>query len=155
MTPHAVSLSFNGRKAVWHVAAGTTLLDAVRVAGATGAQEGCGVGECGACMVLIDGVPAVSCLVLAVEVERRSVTTIEAPDDALLTRMRNAFLAEGAVQCGACTPGMVVVASRIRAGSTEAEIRDALAGNACRCTGYASIVRAVRRAWEEPGGIRR
>lgn len=141
-----VTVRLNGRSAHWSVTPATTLLEALRQHGLTGAKEGCGVGECGACTVLVDGTPAVSCLVLAAEVEGARITTIEDTRDKRIARMREAFLAEGALQCGACTPGMIIAASRIRDGATPEAIREALVGNVCRCTGYASIVRAVQRA---------
>ena len=143
---HVVTVRLNGRRTRWSILPATTLLEAVRQHGLTGAKEGCGIGECGACTVLVDGTPVVSCLVLAAEVEGARITTIEDTRDRRIARMRAAFLAEGALQCGACTPGMIIAASRIREGATPDTIREALVGNVCRCTGYASIVRAVQRA---------
>lgn len=148
---HNVVVRINGQRTLWTVTAGTTLLDALRAqATQTGAKEGCGIGECGACMVLVNGTPTVSCLVLAVEMEGATLTTIESTNDRRIARMRDAFLAEEAFQCGACTPGMIVAATRISDNATPDEIRDALSGNICRCTGYASIVRAVQRAHRPP-----
>ena len=142
-----VPVTLNGRRTSWSVPPTTTLLDALREhGGLTGAKEGCGIGECGACTVLVNGSPAVSCLILAAEVSGARLTTIESTTDRRINALREAFLAEGALQCGACTPGMIVAASRIRDGAAVDEIREALAGNLCRCTGYASIVRAVQRA---------
>jgi carbon-monoxide dehydrogenase small subunit len=142
-----VSLTLNGRRIRWSVPTTTTLLDAIRLhGGLTGAKEGCGVGECGTCTVLVNGKPVISCLVLAAELDGARITTIESTTDRRISRLREAFLAEGALQCGSCTPGMVVAATAIPDGASAAEIRVALAGNLCRCTGYASIVRAVQRA---------
>jgi aerobic-type carbon monoxide dehydrogenase small subunit (CoxS/CutS family) len=142
-----VSLTVNGRRLTWSVPVTTTLLDALRqFGGLMGAKEGCGIGECGACTVLVNGKPVISCLVLAVELGDARITTIESTTDRRIAKLREAFLAEGALQCGACTPGMVVAASRIPDGASADEIREALAGNLCRCTGYASTVRAVQRA---------
>ena len=141
-----VTVRLNGRRTQWSLAPTTTLLEALRQHGLTGAKEGCGIGECGACTVLVDGTPVVSCLILAAEMEGARITTIEDTRDRRIARMREAFLAEGALQCGACTPGMIIAASRIRDGASPDAIREALVGNVCRCTGYASIVRAVQRA---------
>jgi carbon-monoxide dehydrogenase small subunit len=152
-TTRDVLVRLNGRRTVWNIPDGVTLLQALREhSGMNGAKEGCGIGECGSCMVIMDGTPVVSCLVLAVEAEGASVTTIEGTSDRRITRMREAFLAEGAFQCGACTPGMIVAASRIPDGASPGEIREGLSGNICRCTGYASIVRAVQRAHRKSMG---
>lgn len=121
------------------------LLDVLREEfGLTGTKEGCGEGECGACTVLVDGAPVNACLVPVVQVDGAEVVTIEglAGADAL----RRAFVLEGAAQCGICTPGMLVAASTLSASASPAEIREHLAGNLCRCTGYGSIVRAVLAA---------
>lgn len=131
-----------------------TLLEVLRERLALmGAKEGCGTGECGACTVLLDGAPVPSCLVLAVEAEGCEVTTIEGlAADGELHPVQKAFIAHGGVQCGFCTPGMVLSAAALlarRPRPTEDEIRAALAGNQCRCTGYDKIVRAVQAAAEE------
>jgi carbon-monoxide dehydrogenase small subunit len=97
---------------------------------------------------LLDDQLVPSCLVLAVEAQGRRVTTIESRSDERIERMRASFLESGAFQCGFCTPGMIIAASRIRAGASPAVIRAALAGNICRCTGYTKIVQAVQRAHE-------
>jgi aerobic-type carbon monoxide dehydrogenase small subunit (CoxS/CutS family) len=128
-----------------------SLLDAVRdELGLTGAKEGCDDSECGACMMLLDGEPVNACSYLALQAAGRAVTTVEGlADDGGLSPLQRAFLDEAGVQCGFCTPGMLVSASALLARQpdpSEAEIRIALSGNLCRCTGYDGIVRAVRRA---------
>lgn len=147
-----VELRLNGRRVRWDVSATTTLLDALRQAGLTGAKEGCGIGECGSCTVLVNSLPTVACLVLAAELSGASVTTIESKNDRRIEQLRKAFLDEGALQCGACTPGMIMAASRIPRGANDDDIRQALIGNVCRCTGYSSIVRAVQRAHRKDSG---
>lgn len=117
----------------------------------TGAKEGCGRGECGACTVLLDGRPVNACLFPALEAEGARVTTIEGlmAEEGRLTPLQQAFLEHGAIQCGFCTPGMVLAATALLAENpepTEDEIRAALAGNLCRCTGYAQIIQAVQAA---------
>lgn len=131
--------------------AGSTLLDVLRDdLGLTGTKFGCGIGYCGACTVLVDGDATHSCCVLAGVVDGREITTIEAVGDGLpgpsLDDVRQAFLEAGAVQCGYCSPGFVISVRALLAeypNPTEAEVRDYLVGNICRCTGYAGIVRAA------------
>jgi aerobic-type carbon monoxide dehydrogenase small subunit (CoxS/CutS family) len=121
------------------------LLDVVRERFAlTGTKEGCGEGECGACTVLVDGLPVNACLVPIVQVEGARVTTIEGLRGA--GGLQRAFVAEGGAQCGICTPGMVVAASVAPPAAGDAALREALAGNLCRCTGYEGVYRACRRA---------
>jgi aerobic-type carbon monoxide dehydrogenase small subunit (CoxS/CutS family) len=118
------------------------LLDVLREdLGLTGTKEGCGEGECGACTVLVDGAPVNACLVPVVQVDGAAVVTVEGL--AGVEGLRRAFVVEGAAQCGICTPGMLVAASVLPASASAAEVREHLAGNLCRCTGYGSIVRAV------------
>jgi aerobic-type carbon monoxide dehydrogenase small subunit (CoxS/CutS family) len=118
--------------------------------GLTGAKEGCDDSECGACMVLIDGKPANSCSVLAVQAGGRDVQTVEGlAAGGSLHPLQSAFIEEGGVQCGFCTPGMLMSAKALLDGNphpTEAEVRRYLSGNLCRCTGYSGIVRAVLKA---------
>ena len=121
------------------------LLDVLRQeCGLTGTKEGCGEGECGACTVLVDGQPVNSCLVPFAQVQGAAVTTIEGlgGDHAL----QQSFIAEGGAQCGICTPGMILAAAALPRAAGLTEIRVGLAGNICRCTGYAAIYRAVRKA---------
>lgn len=150
-----VSFNINGVAKTVEVEPTLRLLDLIReVLGLTGTKEGCGEGECGACTVLLDGQPANSCLVLAGQVEGRSITTIEGISDGQeLTRLQRAFVEAGAIQCGYCTPGMVLSAKALldlNPQPSEAEIRRGLSGNLCRCTGYQKIVKAVQLA---AGGV--
>ena len=126
-----------------------SLLRAVReVIGLTGAKEGCDDSECGACMMLLDGKPVNACSYLALQADGREVTTVEGLANAgALNALQRAFLDEGGVQCGYCTPGMLISATallRSNPSPSDEEIRIALSGNLCRCTGYDKIVRAVR-----------
>jgi carbon-monoxide dehydrogenase small subunit len=133
------------------IAGEASLLEALRDhLGLLGAKEGCGVGECGACSVLLDGAVVNACLTPAGRAQGREVTTIEglAAGDRLHP-LQEAFLETGAVQCGFCTPGMIMAAADLLAREPDPDedaIRAALAGNLCRCTGYHDIIRAVRRA---------
>jgi carbon-monoxide dehydrogenase small subunit len=131
-----------------------SLLEALRdTLGLTGAKEGCNNGNCGACTVLLDGVPVDSCLVLAVEADGATIETVEGiAQDGRLTRLQQCFLEGAALQCGICTPGFLVAAKALldrKPNPSEEEIRFQLAGNLCRCTGYDKIVRAVKDAAAE------
>ncbi|WP_439116429.1 (2Fe-2S)-binding protein [Paenibacillus antri] len=125
----------------------------------TGTKRSCELGRCGACMVLLDGKPVNACLAMAYQCAGARITTIEGignPETGL-DPVQQAFLEEGGFQCGYCTPGMVVSAKALLAENpspTDAEIEEALSGNICRCTGYASILRAIRRAIESGKGRR-
>jgi carbon-monoxide dehydrogenase small subunit len=128
------------------------LIDVLRGSlGLVGTKEGCGNGECGACTVLLDGEPINACLLPAPEVQGRTVTTIEglrAPTGEL-SRVQEAFVEHGGIQCGFCSPGMIMAATALlekHPHPTDGEIRHALTGNLCRCTGYAQIVESVRAA---------
>ena len=141
-----VDVRINGRPCALEVPAATTLAELLRAGlGLSGTKIGCGVGECGACTVLVDGDPVLACLMLAAEADGRAVTTIEADDEPIL-RLQRAFVQQAGLQCGFCTPGMILAASRLPPGSDAKAIRAALAGNICRCTGYTKIVSAVERA---------
>jgi aerobic carbon-monoxide dehydrogenase small subunit len=126
------------------------LLDAIRAIGLTGTKEGCGEGECGACGVLLDGVLVNSCLTPLVHADGASITTIEgAAIGQTLHEVQAAFLEHGGAQCGICTPGMVLAAHELLSRTpepTEEDVRVALAGNLCRCTGYMRIFEAVLEA---------
>jgi aerobic-type carbon monoxide dehydrogenase small subunit (CoxS/CutS family) len=142
------TLSVNGVPYPVDVEPGTSLLVAVRDAiGLTGAKEGCDDSECGACMMLLDGNPVNSCSYLALQAEGSEVTTIEGlARGADLSPLQAAFLEHGGVQCGFCTPGMLISATALLEANpkpTEDEVRIALSGNLCRCTGYDGIVKAV------------
>ena len=147
----SISLTVNGTVHSLSVAPNQTLLEITRnVLHLTGTKEGCGSGECGACTVLLEGKPVNSCLVLAVEADGRQVTTIEglAGSDGL-HRLQNAFIEHGAVQCGFCTPGMIMTAKALldeNPRPTEEEVRLAVYGNLCRCTGYIKIIEAILSA---------
>jgi len=146
-----LSLNVNGMQHELDVRPTARLIDVLRLQlGLTGVKEGCSEGECGACTVIVDGKAVNSCLVLAAQVRGRKVLTVEglAGDDGLDTLQRM-FIEHGAVQCGFCTPGMLMSAKALLMADphpTEAAIRLALAGNLCRCTGYTTIVAAVRAA---------
>jgi aerobic-type carbon monoxide dehydrogenase small subunit (CoxS/CutS family) len=142
-------LHVNGTRHAVELDPHMSLLDAVRdVIGLTGSKEGCDDSECGACMMLLDGKPVNSCSYLAMQADGREVTTVEglAKGDELVPLQR-AFLEQGGVQCGFCTPGMLISATallRANHDPSEDDVRIALSGNLCRCTGYDGIVRAVR-----------
>ncbi len=154
---HEIRLTVNGRVERATVPAATTLLELLRERlHLTGAKEGCGIGECGACTVLLDGAPVTACLVLAVEADGRDVRTIEGEArGGELSDLQKAFIDAGAVQCGFCTPGMILSARALldrNPNPTDDEIVEAIAGNLCRCTGYEAILQAVRLAAERLRG---
>ncbi|MCD6498030.1 MAG: (2Fe-2S)-binding protein [Deltaproteobacteria bacterium] len=149
-----VTVTINGRKERLAVDPAKRLLDVLREdLGLTGTKEGCGKGECGACTVLIDGRPVNSCLVLVGSVDGHEVLTIEglAQPDAAMHPVQQAFVEQGAIQCGFCTPGAVLTAVSLvdsQPAADEEAIRRYMAGNLCRCTGYTKIVSAVKTAYE-------
>ena len=141
--------TLNGRTVTFEGSGARRLLDVLREdLGATGTKEGCGEGECGACSVVIDGEVVDSCLVAVGQVEGCSVLTVEGlADGGRLTALQQAFIDYGAAQCGICTPGMLLAAHVVLGRTTRPsadEVREGLAGNLCRCTGYTKIIEAVR-----------
>ena len=151
MSTHRLRFSLNGAPRDVVVAADRLLIDLLRDdCGATGTKLGCGVGVCGACSVLVDGELLSACLVPAVFVDGRDVTTIEGlAQNSHLTKLQEAFVRDGGFQCGICTPGQLIAATALlaeRPRPEEREIRAWMMGNLCRCTGYYGIVRAIERA---------
>ena len=155
--PHATSpdvmrfaLTVNGREHAVEVAPDTTLLDVLRdELGLFGAKYGCGQGQCGACAVLVDGEAQPSCTLPIEAVGERAITTVEGLAAGGPSEVQGAFVAEGAMQCGYCTSGMVIAATALLARTpspSDDEIRAALDGHLCRCGGYGRVIRAVRRA---------
>lgn len=148
---YAVSLTVNRKSHAAQVRANLTLLELLRDEfGYTGTKVGCETGDCGACTVLLDGEPVTSCLVLAVEADGSSVTTIEGLErEGRLDTVQEAFIQQGAVQCGYCIPGMILSGRALldrQPNPTREEVREAIAGNLCRCTGYVKIVEAIMAA---------
>jgi carbon-monoxide dehydrogenase small subunit len=145
-----IHLTVNGTERVWDVAPGDTLLDALRREGFVGVKRGCGTGDCGACTILLNGRAVNACLLLAVKAEGGAVVTIEGiAQGGRLHPVQEAFLEAGAAQCGYCTPGMVLSAVSLLSHNpdpSEAEIREAISGNLCRCTGYVKQIAAIERA---------
>ena len=146
-----VSTKVNGDTVEFACPPNEVLLDSLRNrVGLTGAKEGCGTGDCGACSVTLDGELVCSCLVLGVEADGREVGTVEGlAEDGQLHPLQQKFIEHAALQCGICTPGFLVAAKALldrNPKPTETEVRYALAGNLCRCTGYDKIVRAVQAA---------
>jgi len=146
-----VRLTVNGTLQELSVQPWETLLEVIRDRlGLTGTKEGCGLGECGACTVIMDGKTVNSCLVLAVEADGKQVTTIEGlADGDQLHPLQEAFIEQGGLQCGFCTPGMIMSAKALldeNPDPSEAEITRGIAGNLCRCTGYTKIIESVASA---------
>lgn len=158
MASHAITITVNGAKERLEVPSNMTLLQLLREKLAlTGTKNGCSAGECGACTILMNDEPVNSCMVLAVEADGAEIVTVEGlAHDGQLTPLQKAFAEHNAVQCGFCTPGVLISAHALlerckRSGAhpTEEEIRLALVGNLCRCTGYLRIIQAVQMAAEE------
>ena len=147
-----ISFKLNGRDEKIEIDVRQSLLEVLRERlGLTGVKQGCAVGECGACTVLIDDEPIDSCIFLAAWADGRSIRTVEGESrDGSLSEIQEAFVDQGAVQCGICTPGFVMAATALvektrRGVLTREQIRQGLAGNLCRCTGYDTIVTAVEK----------
>jgi len=148
-----VSFMLNGRDIEVEAPGNRALLDLLRDdLGVKSVKKGCENGECGACTVLLDGAPVTSCLVLAPQVEGKSVTTIDGlVDDPFMVKLRQAFLEDGAIQCGFCTPGVLISSYALLKGNpkpTGDEVKKAIEGNLCRCTGYVAIIKAILHASE-------
>jgi carbon-monoxide dehydrogenase small subunit len=143
-----ITLKVNGNDYKMTVDTRMTLIEAIRdEIGLTGTKEGCSVGECGTCTVLMDGKPIYSCIMLAVEAEGKEILTIEGlADSDGLHPIQKSFIDHGAVQCGFCTPGMILTAKALldeNPNPTEEDVRKAISGNLCRCTGYSKIIEAI------------
>ncbi len=152
-----ITLTVNGKSHEVAISPWRTLLEVIREdLGLTGTKEGCSLGECGACTVIMDGRTVNSCLVLAAEAEGKQITTIEglAQGDKLHP-VQQAFVDNGGLQCGFCTPGMIISAKALldeNPNPSEAEIRNGIAGNTCRCTGYVKILESITAAAKNMGG---
>ena len=156
MLSRAITFTINGKSATFQADVRQSLLHLLRQNGYTSVKEGCGVGECGACTVLIDGNPVDACLYLAVWADGRTLRTTEGESNAgKLSKVQQAYLDTGAVQCGFCTPGLIMTSTAFvekhhGKGKVSRElIRRGHAGNLCRCTGYESIIQAVELCLEE------
>jgi len=154
-----ITVAVNGKKKEITIDVRQSLLEVLREKlGLTSVKQGCAVGECGACTVLIDGLPVDACIYLAVWADGRAVRTVEGESrNAELSKVQQAFVNEGAVQCGICTPGFVMAATAFvekhrNQKLSRAEIRRGLAGNLCRCTGYSAIVTAVQKCLDDDAG---
>jgi carbon-monoxide dehydrogenase small subunit len=149
-----INITINGRPRQFNTSPNKLLLNLLRDdLGLTGAKYSCGIGECGACTVHLDGIPVLGCLTLAADCDGRSVETIENLSiGQKLHPIQQAYLDEGAVQCGFCTPGFIMTTKALLEENpkpNETEIRNYLKGNLCRCTGYVNIVKAVQKASKE------
>lgn len=156
MANHAITLIVNGQQEDLLVPSNMTLLHALRdELGLTGTKNGCEAGECGACTVLVEGDPVNSCLVLAVELDGKEITTVEGlAAGGKLTPLQEKFVELNAVQCGYCTPGILMAATALlnrNPQPTQEEVIEALVGNLCRCTGYQRIIDAVMAASRQGG----
>jgi len=153
MEKKRIQFTLNGRKASFEAEGRTTLLRALRDYGITSLKRGCEEGECGACTVIFEGLPRKSCMIFALEAEGVDILTVEGlVKNGKLHPIQQAFIDEGAIQCGFCTPGMVLSTYSLLIKNPEPdeeEIKEALSGNLCRCTGYTSIIRAVKKAAHE------
>lgn len=154
MSKQLLKFDINGKECAAELDPGARMIDVLRdVFGLTGTKEGCGEGECGACTIIMNGKAVNSCLVLAGQAAGAKLITIEGlSPDGELSRLQQAFVDFGAIQCGFCTPGMIMSAKALldqNPHPTEEEIKIAISGNLCRCTGYQKIVKAIRIASAE------
>ncbi len=158
MTPEMeMTFTLNGRQVRTSAPAHMAALELIRDRlGLLGTKLACGEGECGACAILLDGEPVLGCLTPALDLDGRRVVTVEGlTEDGDLSRLQKAFVEEGAVQCGFCTPGMLISAAALLAGGarpSRAQIARGIEGNLCRCTGYTAILEAIERAAREGNG---
>jgi carbon-monoxide dehydrogenase small subunit len=151
MTVHTITVNVNGENEIVEVPAHWTLLQMLRYRmGLTGTKNGCAGGECGACTVMLNGAPVNSCMVLGVECDGAEIITVEGlSHDGQLDPVQQAIIEAGGVQCGFCTPGVLISARALldrTSEPTEAEIQEALVGNLCRCTGYVRIIEGIKQA---------
>jgi len=159
MTKRLITLRINGAERTFAAEPQAILLDAIRESlHLTGTKRGCDMGTCGCCTVLVDGEPRLACLTLASTVQGREITTIEGvtPGEGLDPIQRH-FVEDGGSQCGFCTPGFVMTAKALldhTSDPTQDEIREAISGNMCRCTGYVKIIEAIQRAADERRGAK-
>jgi carbon-monoxide dehydrogenase small subunit len=149
-----ISLTINGRHHDLAVSPNRTLVDMLRYdLKLTGTKKGCDEGDCGSCTVIMDGRPVNSCLVLAVQANGKTITTIEGVEtDEGLHPVQKAFVEHGAIQCGFCSPGMILSGKSLlekNSNPDEMEVRTAISGNLCRCTGYQKIVEAIQAAGKD------
>ena len=149
-----IKLRVNGEPYEVRIEPWQTLVEVIREEiGLTGTKEACSTGECGSCTVLLDGKPTNSCLVLAIEAQYKDITTIEGlSENGRLHPLQEAFVKHGSIQCGFCTPGMILTAKALldrNPHPTEAEVKEAISGNLCRCTGYVKIVEAILAVSQE------
>ena len=153
-----IELKVNGELFKMQVEPRRTLLEVLREnLGLTGTKESCNKGDCGACTVLVDGKPVLSCLTLAIEVQGKDILTVEGlvGEHGVLHPIQQAFVDHGALQCGFCAPGMIMSAKALldrNPNPTEDEIKEGISGNLCRCTGYVKIVEAIEAAAKSIGG---
>ncbi|KAB3532087.1 (2Fe-2S)-binding protein [Alkaliphilus serpentinus] len=156
---HKINFILNNEEITHEVAANRTLLDVIREDfDLTGAKEGCGAGECGACTILVDRKPINACLMLAVEADGKEILTIEGLSvNNKLDQIQQAFIDHAALQCGYCTPGMIMSGKALlmdNPSPTEEEVKEAISGNLCRCTGYKKIVEAIMEVADKTNSAR-
>lgn len=152
---YLITLTVNGDTYTAVVKANTLLVNVLRdELNLTGTKKGCELGDCGSCTILLEGKPVDSCIILAIEADGREITTVEGvAQHGALDKLQESFLNQTAVQCGYCTPGMILSAKALlthNPNPNEHEIREAIAGNLCRCTGYVNIVKAIKEAAGQP-----